>query len=55
MAKFMQDQIIRTLHNVVNNMNILPLIISDNTGLLYSAFSIISSKHFAQYYPSKDS
>ena len=27
-----------------------------NTGLLYSAFSIIKcSKHFTQYYPSKDS
>ena len=28
---------------------------NNNTGLLYSAFSIISSKRFTQYYPSKDS
>ena len=27
---------------------------NNNTGLLYSAFSIISSKCFTQYYPSKD-
>ena len=28
---------------------------NSNTGLLYSTFSIISSKRFTQYYPSKDS
>ena len=28
---------------------------NNNTWLLYSAFSIISSKRFTQYYPSKDS
>ena len=28
---------------------------NNNTGLLYSAFSIISSKRFTQYYPRKDS
>ena len=36
---------------VNESINLVGISNNNNTGLLYSAFSIISSKRFTQYYP----